>query len=159
MADPSSEILNKHSHHITSANQIAQIRHMTFNKHPVLQRCQKSGSSVTHFPRHMVQSTNQHPAHLITSQSNSSSICHISAQSHDGIEPIRVIFPSPCDCALHQVVLCFFAAAASQDDVIESADAVQPLAQGLADAGVSHMTGELAEAGVERRLERQERGV
>lgn len=44
----------------------------------------------------------------------------------------------------------------SHDDVIESADPAQPLAQRLADAGVGHVAGELAEAGVERRLQRQE---
>lgn len=48
---------------------------------------------------------------------------------------------------------------ALENDVIESADAAQPLAQRLADASVGHVAGELAEAGVERRLERQERGV
>lgn len=50
-------------------------------------------------------------------------------------------------------------AATSPDDVIESADTAEPLAQRVADAGVSHVTGELAEAGVECRLKCQERGV
>lgn len=49
-----------------------------------------------------------------------------------------------------------FLTAASEDDVIQSADAAEPLAQRLADAGVGHVTRELAEARVERRLERQE---
>lgn len=56
-------------------------------------------------------------------------------------------------------VFTFFFAATSHDDVIESADAAQPLAQRLADAGVGHVAGQLAEAGVERRLQRQEGGV
>lgn len=47
----------------------------------------------------------------------------------------------------------------SQNDVIESADAAQPLAQRLAYASIRHVTGQLAEAGVERRLERQEGGI
>lgn len=48
---------------------------------------------------------------------------------------------------------------ASQDDVIQPAHAAQPLPQRLADADISHVTGQLAEAGVEGRLERQEGGV
>lgn len=44
----------------------------------------------------------------------------------------------------------------SHDDVIESADAAQPLTQRLADASVGHVTGELAQAGIEHRLESQE---
>lgn len=55
--------------------------------------------------------------------------------------------------------LAFFSAAVSQNDVIESADAAQPLAQRLAYASIRHVTGQLAEAGVERRLERQEGGI
>lgn len=47
----------------------------------------------------------------------------------------------------------------SEDDVIESANAAQPLAQRLADANIGHMTGKLAEARVERWLEGQEGGV
>lgn len=58
------------------------------------------------------------------------------------------------------VARCFFpVAVTSQDDVIESADPAEPLAKRLADSGVGHVAGELAEAGVERRLERQEGGV
>lgn len=56
-------------------------------------------------------------------------------------------------------VLGGFLAATSHADVVESADAAQPLAQRLADAAVAHVAGELADAGVERRLERQERGI
>lgn len=48
---------------------------------------------------------------------------------------------------------------ASENDVIEPADAAQPLAQRLADAAIGHVAGELTEAGVERRLQRQEGGV
>lgn len=71
--------------------------------------------------------------------------------------------------SLPSCLLCFrpllsnsphgFLTATSTDDVIESADAAEPLAQRVADAGVGHVTGELAEAGVERRLQSQERGV
>lgn len=52
-----------------------------------------------------------------------------------------------------------FSTEPSQDDVIESANAAQPLAQRLADADVGHMTGKLAEAWVEGWLEGQEGGV
>lgn len=64
----------------------------------------------------------------------------------------------PTLCSLRPLLLHFIAAT-SQNDVIESADPAQPFAQGLANAGVGHVAGELAEAGVERRLERQEWGV
>lgn len=56
-------------------------------------------------------------------------------------------------------LLCGHAGQASQDDVIQPAHAAQPLPQRLADADISHVTGQLAEAGVEGRLERQEGGV
>lgn len=52
-----------------------------------------------------------------------------------------------------------FSTETSQDDVVESANAAQPLAQRLADADIGHMTGKLAKAGVERWLEGQEGGV
>lgn len=53
--------------------------------------------------------------------------------------------------------LCLFVSTeTSEDDVIESANAAQPLAQRLADAHIGHMTGELAEAWVECWLEGQE---
>lgn len=47
----------------------------------------------------------------------------------------------------------------SHDDVIQSADPAEPLAQRLPDPRVGDVAGELAEARVERRLERQEGGV
>lgn len=62
-------------------------------------------------------------------------------------------------CQVHcSSVLCktTVSSAVSHNDVIESANAAQPLPKGLADSGVGHMTGELAEAGVECRLEGQE---
>lgn len=59
----------------------------------------------------------------------------------------------------HPSVLSKVLAVTSHNDVIESADPAQPLAERLADARVGYVTGELAQAGVQRRLQRQEGGV
>ncbi|MEQ2209255.1 hypothetical protein XENOCAPTIV_027452 [Xenoophorus captivus] len=47
----------------------------------------------------------------------------------------------------------------SHDDVIQSADPAEPVTQCLSDSCIGHVTGKLAEAGVERWLKRQEGGV
>lgn len=75
------------------------------------------------------------------------------------IKPIYFICLHPSLTDRLRPGLLHFFAAMSQNDVIESADTAQPLTQRLADASVGHVAGELAEAGVERRLERQEGGI
>lgn len=47
----------------------------------------------------------------------------------------------------------------SQSDVVEPANAAQPFAQSLANAGIGHVTGQLTEARKEDRLQTHEGGV
>lgn len=76
---------------------------------------------------------------------------------HATDKPAKLIFkysvPLLTDWCSSSVIL---STESSQDDVVESANAAQPLAQRLADADVGHMTGKLAEAWVECWLEGQE---
>lgn len=78
--------------------------------------------------------------------------CH-----HATDKPAKLVFK--CSVPLLTDSSFIFQTEISQDDVIESANAAQPLAQRLADANIGHMTGKLAEAWVECGLEGQEGGV
>lgn len=84
---------------------------------------------------------------------------HYVMTSPTALETLRVIIKLICHVFTSFTTDQRRSLTASEDDLIESSDAAQPLAQRLPDASVSHVTGKLAEGRVECWLERQEGGV
>lgn len=139
---------------IDQSNPQIQCRMMFPNVLPVFQKCHRF-----HMSHHLTSAPLWH--YDVT-------VCHFSQLANQTVivlthsSQVFHLFTSFTDrrtAFFFRGFLAFFSAAVSQNDVIESADAAQPLAQRLAYASIRHVTGQLAEAGVERRLERQEGGI